>query len=66
MFEITEILAIVSTYANCLAVVSLYDLYLITGLSFRPPVVCEETEDSYLFLKTDSAHVRYSLDSPGR
>ena len=33
--------------------------------SFRPPVVCEGTEDSYLFLKTDSAHVRYSLDSPG-
>ena len=32
---------------------------------FRPPVVCEGTDDSYLFLKTDSAHIRYSLDSPG-
>ena len=28
--------------------------------------MCEGTDDSYLFLKTDSAHVRYSLDSPGK
>ena len=31
----------------------------------RPPVVCEDTDEAYLLLQSDTTHVTFSQDSPG-